>query len=49
MQWRENAKNTVYNLCCKYIPDNYAKEEKLTYTIVSEISTKLNSIYNEMK
>ena len=52
MQWSENAKNTVYNLCCKYAPDNYPKEteeEKLTYTIVSEISTKLNSIYNEMK
>mgnify|MGYP003571313288 CR=1 FL=1 len=52
MEWSENAKKTVYNLCCKYAPDNYRKEteeEKLNYTIVSEISTKLNSIYNEMK
>ena len=52
VQWSENAKNTVYNLCCKYAPDNYPKEteeEKLKYTIVSEISTRLNSIYNEMK
>lgn len=52
MQWNENAKNTVYNLCCKYALEGYPKEteqEKLKYTIVSEISTKLNSIYNEMK
>ena len=52
VQWSENPKNTVYNLCCKYAPDNYPKEteeEKLKYTIVSEISTRLNSIYNEMK
>jgi hypothetical protein len=51
-QWSENAKSTVYNLCCKYALDGYPKEtdeQKLTYTIVSEISTKLNSIYNEMK
>ena len=52
IQWNENKKNTVYNLCCKYALDGYPKEtdeQKLTYTIVSEISTKLNSIYNEMK
>ena len=52
MQWNENRKNTVNNLCIKYAPDNYPKEteeEKLTYTIMSEISTKLNSIYNEVK
>ena len=51
-QWEENKKNLVRNLCTYYALDNYPKntdEEKLKHTIVSVISTKLNSIYNEIK
>ena len=51
-QWEENKKNLVRNLCTYYALDNYPKntdEEKLNHTIVSVISTKLNSIYNEIK
>ena len=51
-QWEENKKNLVYNLCTKYAVDTYPKqtnEEKLKYTIVSEISTKINAIYNQVK
>ena len=51
-QWNENQKNLVYKLCTLYAIDTYPKEtpeEKLKYTIVSEISSKLNSIYNEVK
>ena len=52
MQWENNKKKTVSNLCTKYALDNYPKEtdeQKLIYTIMSEISTKLNSIYNQIK
>ena len=51
-QWRENKKNLVNQLCTKYALDNYPKEsdeEKLKYTIMSVISSKVNAIYNEMK
>ena len=51
-QWQEDKKKFVHNLCIKYAPDNYPKEteeEKLKYVIMSEISTKINSIYNEIK
>ena len=51
-QWEFDRKNFVYQLCTKYALDNYEKntdEEKLKYTIISEISTKVNSIYNEIK
>ena len=51
-QWDENKKNLVYNLCTKYTPDAYPKqtnEEKLKYTIICEISSKINSIYNQVK
>ena len=51
-QWESDRKNFVYQLCTRYALDNYEKntnEEKLKYTIISEISTKVNSIYNEIK
>ena len=51
-KWQENKKNFVSNLCTKYALDNYPKEtneEKLKYTIISVISSKVNSIYNEIK
>ena len=51
-QWGENKKNFVNNLCTKYALDNYPKEtdeEKLKYTIISDISSKINSIYNQIK
>ena len=51
-QWGENKKNLVSNLCAKYALENYrqeSEEEKLKYTIISVISSKVNSIYNQMK
>ena len=51
-KWQENKKNFVSDLCIKYALDNYSKEtdeEKLKYTIISVISSKVNSIYNEIK
>ena len=51
-KWEENKKALVSDLCSQYALDNYpnqTEEEKLKYTIISEISTKVNSIYNEMK
>ena len=51
-QWEENKKKLVSELCSKYALDNYPKEnddEKLKYTIMSVISSKINSIYNEVK
>ena len=51
-QWRDNKKKLVSNLCTKYALDNYQKEsdeEKLKYTIINVISSKVNSIYNQMK
>ena len=51
-QWQKDKKKLVHNLCIKYAPDNYPKEteeEKLKYVIISEISTKINTIYNEIK
>ena len=51
-QWEENKKKLVNDLCSKYALDNYPHEsnqEKINYTIMSVISSKINSIYNEMK
>ena len=51
-QWHNNKKKLVSNLCINYKADNYpkeTKEEKLKYTIMSTISTKINAIYNEIK
>ena len=51
-QWEENKKKLVSELCSKYALDHYPKEsneEKLKYTIMSVISSKVNSIYNEIK
>ena len=50
--WEENKKKLVNDLCVNYALDNYpheTDEEKLRYTIVSVISSKVNSIYNEIK
>ncbi len=51
-QWEENKKKLISDLCTKYALDNYPKEtdeEKLKYTIMSVISSKVNSIYNQIK
>ena len=51
-QWEENKKKLVCDLCKKYALDNYPHEsnqEKINYTIMSVISSKIVSIYNEMK
>jgi L1 cell adhesion molecule like protein len=51
-QWENNKKSLVQELCNQYALDNYEKEtdeEKLKYTIMSVISSKVNSIYNEVK
>ena len=51
-QWNTNKKKLVNELCTLYALDNYPKEtdeEKLKYTIMSVISTKVNAIYNEIK
>ena len=51
-QWEENKKKLISDLCTKYALDNYEKEsdeEKLKYTIMGVISSKVNSIYNEIK
>ena len=51
-QWEENKKKLVNDLCTKYALDNYPHEsndEKRIYTIMSVISSKVNSIYNEIK
>ena len=51
-QWEENKKKLVSELCSKYALDHYPKEsneQKLKYTIMSVISSKVNSIYNEIK
>ena len=51
-QWEENKKKLVNDLCTKYALDNYPHEtdkQKLDYTIIDAISSKINSIYNEIK
>ena len=51
-QWEENKKKLVNDLCNKYALDNYPHEtddQKLKYTIIDVISSKINSIYNEIK
>ena len=51
-QWENDKKSLVQKLCNQYALDNYEKEtdqQKLKYTIMSVISSKVNSIYNEMK
>ena len=51
-QWEENKKKLVNDLSVKYALDNYpheTDEEKLRYTIMSVISSKVNAIYNVIK
>ena len=51
-QWNNDKKKLVNQLCILYALDKYPKEtneEKLKYTIMSVISTKINAIYNEIK